>query len=197
MMKRKNLTIMIFTSAVITLLGFSSSVLAGVNGAGIDKVQKHQKGKLVQGVRSGELTGKETYRLGKQQKRIYQKEQQFKEDGNFTKRERAIVYKDLAKASGNIYKQKHDGQDQGARNLGVNKRENQQAKHIAQGVRSGALTKGETARLGKQQLSIHRQERRFKSDGTFNKRERARIHRNQNQANKNIYRAKHNRKSRS
>ena len=115
--------------------------------------------------------------------------------------ERAKVHKDLAHASASIYKQKHDRQHQGSgvgksKSPWINKREHHQAKRIGQGVKSGELTWGETARLGKQQARIHRQERRFKSDGNFTKRERARVHKRQNKASKSIYRAKHNNRKR-
>jgi len=196
-MKNKLLT----TTLLLTIAGFSSSVMAGINSPVIDKKQEKQKDRIVQGVTSGSLTGKETWRLSKQQKHIYQEERRFKADGHFTRRERAKVHMDLTKASVSIYKQKHDRQYQGGRHQGIhspwiNKRERHQAKRIGQGVKSGALTWKETAHLGKQQARIHRQERRFKADGTFTRKERARIHKRQNKASKNIYRAKHNNKHR-
>lgn len=194
----KNLTIenkLLTGTLLVTIALISQPVLA--DSAWIDKKQDNQKHKIFQGVKSGELTVKETWRLGQHQKNIYQKERRFKADGNFTRRERAKVHLDLAKASGNIYKQKHDDQQQakgtlGIKSTGINKRENHQAKRIGQGIHSGELTWGETARLGKQQINVHRQERRLKSDGTFTKRERARVQKNQNSASRSIYRAKHN-----
>ena len=134
---------------------------------------------------------------GKTTEKVYLKERRFKADGNFTARERAVIRLDLLKSSDSIYKQKHDRQHQGTGRLGIkspriNKRERNQTKRIGQGILSGELTRGEAARLGKQQARIHRQERRFKSDGTFTKRERARVHKSQNRASRRIYRAKHN-----
>lgn len=80
----------------------------------------------------------------------------------------------------------------GSNSPGIDHRQTNQKIRIGQGVRSGELTTGETLRLGAQQARINRQERRFKSDGNFTKRERLQIHKNQNQASKNIYRKKHN-----
>lgn len=202
-------------AAIAAILLFAATALsqtasAGTNSPGVDNKQNNQKDRIVQGVNSGELTGKEAWRLGKQQGKIYHKENRFKSDGNFTRRERAVIHRDLQKSSNSIYNQKHDRQVQGVskhgprahgvrkgiRSPGVNKRQINQKRRIGQGVRSGELTRRETARLGHQQVRIHRQERRFKSDGRFTKRERAIVHKNQNRASKNIYRKKHNNRSR-
>ena len=73
------------------------------------------------------------------------------------------------------------------------RRENQQAR-IAQGVKSGQLTPGETAKLEKQQKTIHKQVAadRKANGGTLTASERKQIHKEQNQASRNIYRKKHN-----
>lgn len=184
------------TVLFITAL-FSNAAMANTNSPVIDQKQQNQKDRILQGVDSGELTGKETWRLGKQQGRIYHKEQRFKDDGQFTARERAVIHRDLLKSSKNIYVQKHDRQLRGAgrpglRSPGINHRQLNQKRRIGQGIRSGELTRGEAHRLGHQQVRIQRQKRHLKADGTFTKRERLRVHKNQNRVSKNIYRKKHN-----
>lgn len=68
----------------------------------------------------------------------------------------------------------------------------QQAR-IAQGVRSGALTPGETARLEREQARIRAEIRKDRVDGgAFTPRERARADRMLDQASRDIYRLKHN-----
>jgi hypothetical protein len=71
--------------------------------------------------------------------------------------------------------------------------ENQQAR-IAQGVKSGQLTPAETAKLEKQQRTIHKQVAadRKTNGGTLTASEKKQINREQNQASRNIYRKKHN-----
>jgi hypothetical protein len=194
-------TLIMVPAFLLTMTAFSAPVMAGTNSPGIDNKQDNQKGRIVQGIKSGELTAQETRRLGKQQGKTYRKEYRFKADGDFTPRERAVIHRDLLKSSKSIYVQKHDRQVQGMgrpglRSPGINKRQVNQRKRIGQGIRSGELTRGEAARLGHQQVRIHRQERRFKSDGTFTKRERVRVHKKQNRASKNIYRKKHNARTR-
>ncbi len=183
----------------ISLAVIAQSTFAGTNSPAIDKKQANQKGRISQGIRSGQLTAREAARLGKQQRRIYREERRFKADGQFTRRERAKVHFDLAKSSRNIYRQKHDRQVRGhhpAKKMGIHQRQKRQAHRIGQGVRSGALTARETVRLGKQQIHIQRQKRRFKSDGVLTKREQVRIQHRQNRASRSIYRLKHNKRKR-
>jgi len=71
----------------------------------------------------------------------------------------------------------------------------QQAR-IYQGIRSGALTPGETIRLERQQCRIQGLEMHALSDGKLTKRERLRINRAQVHASRSIYRLKHNNRSR-
>jgi len=187
----------IAVSLLVAMTTLSQSVMAGTNSSGVDNKQDNQKDRIKQGVHSGQLTGQEAWQLGKQQGKIYHKEQRFKADGNFTRRERAAIHRDLNISSKSIYRQKHDRQTwgvarSGIRSPAINKRQVKQRKRIGQGVRLGELTGREVAKLGRQQARIHKKERRFKSDGRFTKRERARVHKSQNRASKNIYRKKHN-----
>lgn len=75
---------------------------------------------------------------------------------------------------------------------GVDWRQNNQAERIFNGVQNGDLTLRETGQLIRGQARVHRQERRFKSDGVVTPRERVRLHRNQNRQSRRIYRKKHN-----
>jgi len=73
------------------------------------------------------------------------------------------------------------------------RKENQQDR-IAQGVKSGELTPGETAKLEKQQQGINREERgmREADGGKLTKADRAQVNQQQNRASRNIYNKKHN-----
>ncbi len=186
-------------SLMLGMFVLSQPVFAGTNSPVIDQKEAQQKHRIVQGVKSGELTAKELSRLTKQQRRIYREERRFKADGTFSRRERAKVHYDLARSSHSIYKQKHDRQVQGhhpRKKMSINKRQNKQARRIAQGVGSGSLTARETVRLGKQQVRIQKQKHRYKADGVFTRKERARVQHHQNKASKRIYRLKHNNRKR-
>lgn len=74
----------------------------------------------------------------------------------------------------------------------VDRREARQHERIAQGVRSGALTPGEAARLRAGQGRVRRMELRAKSDGVVTWRERGRLARAQDRQGRHIRRFKHN-----
>ncbi len=84
----------------------------------------------------------------------------------------------------------------GTETPGVNQRQKRQHQRIRQGVRSEELTRRETVRLRNEQRDIQQEKREAKSDGDVTRQERRSIHREQNQASRHIYRAKHNRRDR-
>ena len=67
---------------------------------------------------------------------------------------------------------------------------------IKQGVRSGELTRQETVALAKQQKDIRHDIKDAKADGVVTRDERKEIKQDKRQADRNIYRKKHNRKDR-
>ena len=73
-----------------------------------------------------------------------------------------------------------------------------QQRRIANGVRSGQLTAGETARLEHQEAAINQEERamRAQDNGRLTAQDRKTLHQQQNQESRRIYRAKHNARTR-
>jgi hypothetical protein len=82
----------------------------------------------------------------------------------------------------------------GQRTPSINRREARQSRRIRSGIRSGSLNRRETARLARQQARIRVHERHARADGVVTRRERVSIQRQENRANRNIYRKKHNRR---
>ena len=74
---------------------------------------------------------------------------------------------------------------------GVDRREHRQQRRIHRGMRSGALTRREAARLERQQRRTRHIEAKVKSDGTVTRRERVRLQRRENRTSRHIYRQKH------
>jgi hypothetical protein len=75
------------------------------------------------------------------------------------------------------------------------RREARQEARIAHGLRSGALTRGEAARLMRGQARIDRMQLRARAnDGVIGPRERARIERAQDRQSRAIWRLEHNRR---
>jgi uncharacterized membrane protein YebE (DUF533 family) len=71
-----------------------------------------------------------------------------------------------------------------------------QHRRIAQGVRSGELTRAETRNLVRDQREIRRDVRAAKSDGVVTPGERREIRQDRRQASREICRKKHNRRDR-
>jgi hypothetical protein len=88
------------------LLGLSAVSFAGINGR-----QHREQQRIRQGVRSGELTRPEARRLEYEQARIRVDERYARRDGYVSPRERARLDREMDRASRDIYRQKHDGQD--------------------------------------------------------------------------------------
>lgn len=78
----------------------------------------------------------------------------------------------------------------------VNRRQVRQQQRIKQGVRSGELTPAETRRLEREQGRIQANKLNAKADGSVTPQERARLQREQNRASRDIYRLKHNNRTR-
>ena len=67
---------------------------------------------------------------------------------------------------------------------------------IAQGVKSGELTKTETKNLARGQKEIHQDVKEAKADGVVTKEEKKEIKQDQRQQSRKIYRKKHNNRER-
>jgi hypothetical protein len=79
---------------------------------------------------------------------------------------------------------------------GLDAREQNQRERIAQGVRSGELTRPETRRLVRGEVRLHRHERIARSDGVVTRAERYRLHQHADRMSGRIYRQKHDDQSR-
>jgi hypothetical protein len=79
---------------------------------------------------------------------------------------------------------------------GIDARERNQRERIAQGVRSGELTRPERRRLVRGEVRLHRHERIAKSDGIVTRAERIRLSRHADRMSARIYRQKHDRQDR-
>jgi uncharacterized membrane protein YebE (DUF533 family) len=196
------------TMLTISLLAAGTSIAAAqTNTPGIDARQANQEQRIQQGVASGQLNAKETYRLEKGQARINQMETNAKADGVVTKGERARIQGAQDVQSQRIYNQKHDAQTAGgvapakpgtspgqsaANASAIDNRQSNQSARIQQGVGSGQLNAKETYQLEKGQARVSNMENRAKADGVVTNGERARINQAQNVQSRRIYNKKHN-----
>jgi hypothetical protein len=81
----------------------------------------------------------------------------------------------------------------GANDYNINQRKVDQQDRIANGVKNGQLTAGQTSRLEHQEAGINKEERgmRAQDNGHLTKQDRKVIHAQQNQESRRIYRDKH------
>jgi len=75
-----------------------------------DRVQEHQRGRIAQGIRSGELTRSEARGLFAEQRAIEAKERGYLADGFLTRAERLDLLEDLNDARRHIYNETHDAE---------------------------------------------------------------------------------------
>ena len=197
-----------------------ASAYAATRDPGVNQRQHNQQQRIQQGAHSGELTRNEYHNLQGQARDIRREERNYKADGNFTRAERADVQRDLNHLSRDIHREKHDGQQRfdrgrydyagfdqrrfddgrfdsrhgrpghfGSRD--IDRMQQQQRDRIAQGIRSGELTRAEASRLMAEQRAIRQEERAYRADGVLTGYERRDLWQDLNAASQHIYNEKH------
>ncbi len=199
-MNRTLLTLSILISTVAVVAAQTST-------PGIDARQATQEQRIQQGVGSGQLSPRETYKLEQGQARVQKLENKAKADGVLTNAERARIQGAQDVQSKRIYNQKHDAQTVGgvapaprgttlgqaaANAAAVDTRQSNQSTRIQHGVGSGQLNQKETYQLEKGEARVQNMETRAKVDGVVSNGERARINQAQNVQSRRIYNKKHN-----
>ena len=104
------------TSFFILVLTAGAAASAEAHGPGrrtpgVDRREHRQQRRIARGVRSGELTARETLRLERGQWDIRRDERRARADGRVTARERAALRRELNRESRRIYRAKHNGAD--------------------------------------------------------------------------------------
>lgn len=99
-----------FRRVLIASLLLSACAYATAETSVIDGRQAHQRERIQQGVRSGELTRPEARHLMRGEARLHRHEARVGADGIVTPRERAHLHRHAQHMSKRIYRQKHDRQ---------------------------------------------------------------------------------------
>ena len=158
--------------------------------------KENQQDRIAQGVKSGQLTAGETANLETKESAINKETaaDRAANGGKLTSAEKQQINKQQNQMSKQIYADKHNANTQHYGNNKVDQRRENQQDRIAQGIKSGQLTAGETAKLEKQQQGINKQvgADRKANGGTLTASQKKQINKEQNQASRNIYRKKHN-----
>lgn len=158
--------------------------------------KENQQDRIANGVKSGQLTAGETSKLETKEAAINAetKADRAANGGKLTSAEKTQINKQQNSVSKQIYQDKHNANTAQYGNNKVGQRRENQQDRIAQGVKSGQLTAGETAKLENQQKGINQQVKadRAANGGKLTAGEKKQVNKEQNAASKNIYRKKHN-----
>jgi len=158
--------------------------------------KENQQDRIGNGVQSGQLTAGETSKLETKEAAINgeTRADRAANGGKLTAAEKQQVNKQQNQLSKQIYNDKHNANTAQYGNNKVGQRRENQQDRIAQGIKSGQLSAGETAKLENQQKGINQQVKadRAANGGKLTPGEKAQVNKEQNAASKNIYNKKHN-----
>ena len=158
--------------------------------------KENQQDRIANGVKSGQLTAGETANLESKEAAINgeTRADRAANGGKLTQSEKQQINRQQNQLSKQIYQDKHNANSAQYGNNKVGQRRENQQDRIAQGINSGQLTAGETARLENQQRGINQQVKadRAANGGKLTPGEKQQINKEQNAASKNIYNKKHN-----
>ena len=188
---KKTLTAVSVVAA--SLFGIASAQTTGT------EVQRNanQQQRIEQGLESGALGTKEAAKLEKGEARIERLEASANKDGKLSDAEKARIQKAQNAQSKDIARLKHndrtgnpDSASSRRMQADVQRNLNQQNR-IEQGVKSGELTKHETAKLERGQARVDFAEARAGADGHVGGNEQKRIQARENRQSKRVFKEKH------
>jgi len=158
--------------------------------------KENQQDRIGNGVQSGQLTAGETANLERKEAAINgeTRADRAANGGKLTAAEKQQINRQQNHLSNQIYNDKHNANTAHYGNNEVGQRRENQQDRIAQGVKSGQLTAGETAKLENQQKNINQQVRadRAANGGKLTAGEKKQVNKEQNATSKSIYNKKHN-----
>jgi hypothetical protein len=190
-------TALLFLALPVVAQSTSQPTSQPVTGDSIQDRKENQQDRIANGVKSGELTAGETSNLEKKEATLNQEERDMRaeDNGKLTAADKTTLNQQQNKLSNQIYQDKHNAAVQNTDPKSeVGKRAENQQDRIAQGVKSGQLTAGETAHLENKEAKINQEVRsdRAANGGKLTPQEKKQVNRQQNQASRQIYRDKHN-----
>ena len=187
--------------AFMLLAPFSSPAFAQSVGTEVQR-DINQETRIEKGLQSGQLSTGEAARLEQGEARIDQMESKALKDGTLSPQEAARIQRAQNRESARINKLESNavtGDPNSASSQRMQsevQRNINQQRRIEQGLQSGALTNKEASKLERGQARVDRSEARTGADGRIGPREQAGIQHQENVQSKQIFRGKHNRRTR-
>ena len=176
--------------AIVAVLGFSSMGFAQdskTNTPRVDRREQNQQKRVADGLKDGSLTSGEAAKIEGEEAKIQQDEAKAKADGVVTSSERKQLNRELNRTGRKIRRDRDN-------TPGIDRREQNQQKRVANGLKNGSLTSGEAAKIEGEEAKIQRDEAKAKADGVVTGRERAKLNRELNHTSHEIHHDKHNNK---
>jgi len=174
----------------------SSSTGSSTTQPTVQHRKKNQQDRIANGIQSGQLTAGDTKKLETKEASVNKEEAGMRasNNGKLTSADRTRLQNQENRLSKQIYTDKHNAATQHSGNGLVGQRKENQQDRIANGVRSGQLTAGETAKLENKQQGVNRTVAgmRQANGGKLTAADKTAVNKQQNKASKQIYAKKHN-----
>jgi len=185
------------TIVAALLLSFGASAAMAQAAATTVQRDVNQQTRIESGLKSGQLSTGEAAKLEKEESHVDRLQTQALKDGKVTPEEQARLKAAQDKTSADIAAAKHNnvtGNPNSASSkrmqADVQRNVNQQQR-IENGVKSGALTNREAAKLEHGQAKVDRREANAGANGHVSAAEQARIQRGENHQSRRIFKQKH------
>ena len=163
--------------------------------ATISQRKENQQDRIANGVQSGQLTAGETKSLESKEANLNRetRDDRAADGGKLTGQEKQQINNQQNHLSNQIHADKHNAATAHYGNNEVGQRRENQQDRIAQGIRSGQLKPGQTAKLENREQGINQQVHadRQANGGKLTGQEKQQINGQQNRASRAIYRNKH------
>jgi hypothetical protein len=162
----------------------------------IKKRAENQQDRIAQGVKSGQLTARETGRLERKESALNHEVKDMRQlnGGTLTNKDKAIVNHQQNELSRGIYSQKHDAQTQNTSpKTEIGQRKENQQDRIGQGIQSGELTAREAGRLEGKETALNQETRDMRKldGGKLTPGDKKLVNQQQDRLSKQIYDQKH------
>jgi hypothetical protein len=192
-MTRTKIAMAFSIAALLSGAAFADTVAEKDQQRGVNQQQR-----IENGLQSGQLNTKEAGRLEHEQQHVDRLEAHDMKDGHMSAAEQLKLDKAQNAASADVYKQKHDAQTGNPNSASsqrmqtdVQRNVNQQTR-IQNGMQNGSLTNHEASRLEAGQARTDRKVANAAANGHVGAAEQGRIQRTENRQSRNVYRKKHN-----
>jgi hypothetical protein len=178
-MKSKFFTTSLLASVLFVATGLVPALAQGTNTPAIDRAQEAISARIQQGMASGHITPSEARELYRRDRDIDARENRFKVNGSATQQERQQLRSDLDGLGAEVERMMANRdivQPVGNTNTnGIDNRQQDIRARIAEGVRSGNLSRRDVRRLQISERAIARHEVSYKRDGVVTQQERRQL----------------------